>query len=99
MIFDRCLCTHAEANAIMQCALFGIGSPNNWIYTLLNLCAVFGMRPKMVISVGIKRVVSFSSSRKTGPAILSQANVMMVMLEKEQVIPWISYLDNRMRSD
>ena len=22
---DRCLCTHAEANAIMQCALFGIG--------------------------------------------------------------------------
>ena len=41
---DRCLCTHAEANAIMQCALFGIGMYNNWIYTLLNLCAVFGMQ-------------------------------------------------------
>jgi hypothetical protein len=53
----------------------------------------------MVISVGIKRVVSLASYPEDGTAILCQANVMMVMLEKEQVIPWISYLDNRMRSD
>jgi dCMP deaminase len=95
---DRCLCTHAEANAIMQCALFGIGSTTTGS-TLYSTYAPCLECSKMVISVGIKRVVSLASYPEDGTAILSQANVMMVILEKEQVIPWISYLDSRIRSD
>jgi len=95
---DRCLCTHAEANAIMQCALFGIGSTTigSTLYSTYAPCLECS---KMIISVGIKRVVSLASYPEDGTTILSQANVTMVMLEKEQVSPWISFSDCRIRLD
>ena len=53
---DRCLCTHAEANAIMQCALFGnAGSTKGaMLYSTFAPCLECS---KMAISVGIKRIV------------------------------------------
>jgi len=95
---ERCLCTHAEANAIMQCALFGIGSTTKGS-TLYSTYAPCLECSKMVISVGINRVVSLASYPEDGTAILSQARVTMVMLERSDLIPWISYLDGRIRSE
>src|SRR6476620_10575547 len=95
---ERCLGTHAEANAIMQCALFGFGSTTigSTLYSTYAPCLECS---KMIISVGIKRVVSLDSYPEDGTTILSQANVTMVMLEKEQVSPWISFSDCRIRLD
>jgi len=53
---NRCLCTHAEANAIMQCALFGnAGSTKGaTLYSTFTPCIECS---KMAISVGINRIV------------------------------------------
>ncbi len=95
---ERCLCTHAEANAIMQCALFGIGSTTKGS-TLYSTYAPCLECSKMVISVGIDRVVSLASYPEDGTAILGQAKVTMLTLERSDLVPWIFYLDSRIRSE
>ena len=40
---ERCYCTHAEANAIMQCALFRTGSTERF-YALFNIFALSRMQ-------------------------------------------------------
>jgi dCMP deaminase len=80
---DRCFCTHAEANAIMQCALFRTGST----FAPCLECS------KMAISVGISRIVILDSYPEDGNAILSQASVEISKLEKKEVLSWISDLN------
>jgi dCMP deaminase len=94
---ERCLCTHAEANAIMQCALFGIGSTtkNSTLYSTFSPCLECS---KMVISVGITRVVSLASYAEDGSEILNNANVLMVRLKQNDLVPWITTLNERMES-
>lgn len=94
---ERCLCTHAEANAIMQCALFGIGSTtkNSTLYSTFSPCLECS---KMVISVGITRVVSLASYAEDGSEILNNANVLMVRLKQNDLVPWVTTLNERMES-
>src|SRR5207244_10655571 len=54
---DRCMCTHAEANAIMQCALFGNAGSTRGA-TLYSTFAPCTECSKVRISVGIKRRVA-----------------------------------------
>src|SRR5918996_2651505 len=74
---DRCLCTHAEANAIMQCALFGnAGSTKGaMLYSTFAPCLECS---KMAISVGIK--------------LLRDANVELVKLNPDLLKPWLSVI-------
>ena len=88
---DRCLCTHAEANAIMQCALFRTGSTKgSTLYSTFAPCLECS---KMAISVGISRIVILDSYPEDGISILKQANVEISKLEKEEVLSWISDLN------
>jgi dCMP deaminase len=88
---DRCLCTHAEANAIMQCALFGnAGSTRGaTMYTTLAPCVECS---KMAISVGITRIVVMTDYSEDGTKLLSEANIVLTKLDFELLKPWVSLL-------
>lgn len=86
---DRCLCTHAEANAIMQCALFGnAGSTRGaTMYSTFAPCIECS---KMAISVGITRIVVLSDYPEDGTALLGEANIKLVKLDPELLKPWMA---------
>jgi dCMP deaminase len=84
---DRCLCTHAEANAIMQCALFGnAGSTRGaTLYTTLAPCIECS---KMAISVGITRIVVMADYPEDGTNLLEEAKIELTKLDSESLRPW-----------
>jgi dCMP deaminase len=84
---DRCLCTHAEANAIMQCALFGnAGSTRGaTLYTTLAPCIECS---KMAISVGITRIVVMADYPEDGTKLLGEAKIELTKLDSESLRPW-----------
>jgi dCMP deaminase len=84
---DRCLCTHAEANAIMQCALFGnAGSTRGaTLYTTLAPCIECS---KMAISVGITRIVVMADYPEDGTKLLEEAKIELTKLDSESLRPW-----------
>ena len=87
---ERCYCTHAEANAIMQCALFRTGSTKgSTLYSTFSPCLECS---KMAISVGIGRIVIVDSYPEDGFEILRQANIEISKLEKNDILSWISNL-------
>jgi dCMP deaminase len=88
---DRCLCTHAEANAIMQCALFGnAGSTRgSTLYSTFAPCIECS---KMAISVGIKRIVVLADYPEDGSELLKEANIELVKLQPAALQPWLSVI-------
>ena len=88
---ERCLCTHAEANAIMQCALFGnAGSTRGaTMYSTLAPCIECS---KMAISVGITRIVVMADYPEDGTKLLREANVVLAKLDFELLKPWASLI-------
>ena len=88
---DRCLCTHAEANAIMQCALFGnAGSTRGaTMYSTLAPCVECS---KMAISVGITRIVVMTDYPEDGTKLLCEANIVLAKLDFELLRPWVSLI-------
>ena len=51
---EECLCVHAEQNAIIQAAYFGVSVKDSTIYTTTYPCS---MCAKILINAGIKEVV------------------------------------------
>ena len=88
---DRCLCTHAEANAIMQCALFGnAGSTKGaTMYSTFAPCIECS---KMAISVGITRLVVIADYPEDGTKLLNEANLELVKLNFGLLRPWASLI-------
>ena len=88
---DRCLCTHAEANAIMQCALFGnAGSTKGaTMYSTFAPCIECS---KMAISVGITRLVVLADYPEDGTKLLNEANLELVKLNFGLLRPWASLI-------
>ncbi len=85
------MCTHAEANAIMQCALFGnAGSTRGAsLYTTFVPCLECS---KMAVSVGIKRIVVLADYPEDGTQLLSEANIKLVKLNPDLLQPWIAVI-------
>ena len=89
---ERCFCTHAEANAIMQCALFRTGSTKrSTLYSTFAPCLECS---KMSITVGISRIVILDSYPEDGIEILKQAQIEVSKLEKQETLSWIANLDS-----
>jgi dCMP deaminase len=88
---DRCLCTHAEANAIMQCALFGNAGSTKGA-TLYSTFAPCIECSKMAISVGISRIVVLTDYPEDGTGLLSSAKISLVRLDADKLKPWIFQL-------
>lgn len=94
---DRCLCTHAEANAIMQCALFGnAGSTRGaTLYTTLAPCIECS---KMAISVGITRIVVMADYPEDGTKLLGEAKIELTKLDSESLRPWATSMIGDLKS-
>jgi dCMP deaminase len=88
---DRCLCTHAEANAIMQCALFGnAGSTRGaTMYSTFAPCIECS---KMAISVGIKKIVVTADYPEDGTQLLKEAKIELVKLNTDLLKPWLTII-------
>jgi dCMP deaminase len=89
---DRCLCTHAEANAIMQCALFGnAGSTRNaTLYTTYTPCIECS---KMAVGVGITRIVVLGSYPEDVTKLLKETNIQLIHLDRSYLKRWITLID------
>lgn len=85
---DRCLCTHAEANAIMQCALFGNAGSTRGA-TLYSTFAPCIECSKMAITVGIRRIVVVADYPEDGTQLLKEANIELVKLSPDILKPWL----------
>ncbi|MFQ6025044.1 MAG: cytidine/deoxycytidylate deaminase family protein [Nitrosopumilaceae archaeon] len=84
---DRCVCTHAESNAIMHCAILGVGSgtKDTTLYTTFVPCLECS---KMAITVGIRRIVSLDAYPETDHELLKDAGLEVVVLGRERITYW-----------
>lgn len=91
---DRCLCNHAEANAIMHCAIFGIevGVKGTTLYSTLHPCLEC---TKMAVTIGIKRIVCLEQYPETDFDLLKEANVQVDQLDKEKIARWVKELSSK----
>ena len=88
---DRCLCNHAEANAIMHCAIMGIeaGTKDATLYTTFVPCLEC---TKMAITIGIRKIVCLDTYPETDYDLLGEAGVQIITLDKKKIQYWVSSL-------
>ncbi len=88
---NRCLCNHAEANAIMHCAILGIGNGTKGatLYTTLVPCMEC---TKMAVTVGIKRFVYLETYPETDTNLLKDAGVEMIRMDRDKINVWAKRL-------
>ena len=88
---DRCLCNHAEANAIMHCAIMGIeaGSKGAILYTTFVPCLECS---KMAITIGIKKIVCLDTYPETDYDLMKEAGIEIVKLDKSRIQKWADAL-------
>ncbi len=93
---ERCLCVHAEANAIMQCVLYGnAGSTRNaTLYSTISPCIECS---KMAITVGISKIVvldkyteDLSKYTIDGTDILKQVNIKLLKMDPFELEYWFT---------
>ena len=89
---DRCLCMHAEANAIMQCALFGNAgtTKDTTLYSTFSPCVECS---KMSLSVGIKRIVILNDYAEDVAQLLNTGIMELVKLDPFLLKPWTSSIN------
>jgi len=90
---DRCLCNHAEANAIMHCAILGIetGVENATLYTTFVPCLEC---TKMAITIGIKKIYCLDSYPETDFDLIKEAGIEVIKLDKAKIQRWAKELIN-----
>ena len=87
----RCLCNHAEANAIMHCAILGIeaGVKGAILYSTFVPCLEC---TKMAITIGIKKFICLDEYPETNYELLKEADVKIEILDKKTIIDWAKKL-------
>ncbi|MBT3940459.1 cell division protein DedD [Candidatus Woesearchaeota archaeon] len=83
MVTEHCVRTiHAEQNAIVQCAKYGISCDGATMYCRMFPCSVCAM---LIISAGIKHVVSKKdySRSKESKEMFAKAGVSFELIDKE----------------
>lgn len=90
---DRCVCSHAESNAIMHCAILGIGtgSKNLTLYSTLSPCLEC---TKMAITVGVKRIVCIDTYSETNQSLLSDSSINMDVIPYDKISRWADLISN-----
>ena len=88
---DRCLCNHAEANAIMHCAILGIeaGSKDAILYTTFVPCLEC---TKMAITIGIKKIICLDTYPETNYDLIKEAGINVITLDKKKIQRWAKLL-------
>ena len=87
---ERCLCTHAEANAIIHCAILGIGVVSGaTLYSTSTPCLDCS---KLAITIGVKRFVCISEYPEKSQYLVDSAGIEVVRMDAGRVNRWISGL-------
>ena len=81
---DRCVCNHAEANAIMHCAILGIeaGTHGAILYSTFVPCLEC---TKMAITIGIKKFICLDEYPETNYDLIKEAGVEIEILNKNKI--------------
>ena len=84
---DRCVCNHAEANAIMHCAILGIeaGTKGAILYSTFVPCLEC---TKMAITIGIKKFVCLDEYPETNYELIKEAGVIIEIIDKNKIESW-----------
>ena len=77
---DRCVCNHAEANAIMHCAI---------LYSTFVPCLEC---TKMAITIGIKKFICLDEYPETNYDLIKEAGVEIEILNKNKIEQWAKML-------
>ena len=88
---DRCICNHAEANAIMHCAILGIeaGVQGAILYSTFVPCLEC---TKMAITIGIKKFICLDEYPETNYDLIKEAGVEIEILNKNKIEQWAKML-------
>ena len=88
---DRCLCNHAEANAIMHCAILGIGAGTKdaILYSTFVPCLECS---KMAITIGIKEIICLDTYPETDYDLIKESGVTIKLLDKDKIQYWTKTL-------
>ncbi len=88
---DRCLCNHAESNAIMHCAILGIetGVEGAILYTTFVPCLEC---TKMSITIGIKKIICLDTYPETNFDLIKEAGIEVIQLDKTRIQRWAKTL-------
>jgi len=79
---EICRAVHAEQNAIIQCAIYGVHSEESTIYTTHEPCSVC---VKLLISAGIKRIVyEFPYPDEFARSLLKEAKIKVEKWQTKQ---------------
>jgi len=77
---DKCICLHAEQNAILQSAFHGISTKGSVMYTTDSPC---GQCAKMIANSGITKIIAENEyPDKIGADVLKQAGIGLVYLKR-----------------
>jgi len=76
---DKCVCSHAEENAIVQAALHGVATNGSTMYTTNSPCTTCA---KMIINAGIKKIlIEGDYPDELGAKLLREAGVEIVKMQ------------------
>ncbi len=78
---EKCTCSHAEENAVVQAALHGISTKGTTLYTTFTTCTQCA---KIIINAGIKKVVAeHPYPDDLGTALLKEAGIELEVFERQ----------------
>ena len=86
---DACLCMHAEANAILHCSAAGTTATGSTLYTTLVPCLECS---KLLVTVGVSRVVCAGKYPEDAGALLDEAGVVVDHVDMLQVTRWAALI-------
>ena len=92
---ERCLCSHAESNAMLHCAIFGIEAVRGaTLYSTLTPCLECS---KMAVTVGIRRFVCETTYPENARELVDNAGIEVVMMDRERIRKWAGSLFDGMQ--
>lgn len=89
---ERCLCNHAEANAIMHCAILGIEASSIKDTTLYTTYVPCLECTKMAITIGIRRFVCLDDYSESNLNLTKDASIAIHKMDRNTIIRWVKEL-------
>lgn len=87
---ERCMCTHAEANAVMHCAILGIEAGRGAVlYTTLSPCIEC---TKLALTIGVRRFVCLGTYPESSRGMLDEAGARLEIMDGRAVARWAAQI-------
>jgi len=95
----RCLCNHAEANAIMHCAILGIEASSASSTTLYTTYVPCLECTKMAITIGIRRFVCLEDYTESASQLTREAGVTIQKIGRDRIDKWVRQIISDERAE